>query len=320
LPRLKRFESARFDVPPGDDAAVLNGRSPLVLSIDGLTEDTHFRMSWSQRVERIGGFSLARGLGWKLLGSALSDLAAMGHSERRWAMIYLGGRGSLSLNFLNDLYAGLREKARRYRCALAGGDTVRAHHTTLVAAVGADQPRARPLRRDAAKAGDVILVAGFIGDASVGLDVLDGSVRVGGRMKKRSAAYFVRRFFEHTPEFEVAEKLARLKHIACAMDVSDSLHETVSSVCEMSGVSAILHVEKIPVSAFYRRWATFGPALLSAGENYALLFTCPATRARAAAAATGASIVGVITSARRPPQYFLDGKPVQPSPLFGHFA
>ena len=66
----------------------------LVLSIDGLTEGTHFRLSWESRVERIGGFTLARGLGWKLLGSALSDLAAMGHSERRWAMQgrWVGGR------------------------------------------------------------------------------------------------------------------------------------------------------------------------------------------------------------------------------------
>jgi thiamine-monophosphate kinase len=320
LPRLKRFESSRFRVPPGDDAAVLSGAPPLVLSIDGLTEGTHFRMGWSERVERIGGFSLARGLGWKLLGSALSDLAAMGYSERRWAMVYLGGRGSLTLNFLNDLYRGLREKARLYKCALAGGDTVRAHHTTLVAAVGADQPKGVPFRRDAAKPGDVILIAGAIGDASIGLEILEGRVRLGGRMKKNMAAFFVHRFFEHVPRFDVAGKLARAGVVACAMDVSDSVHETVSAVGEMSGVGAIVHVDKIPVSTFYRRWTAPGAAVLSAGENYALLFTCPAARARAVAAQTGASVVGVVTSARQAPRYFLNGKPVSPLPAFGHFA
>jgi thiamine-monophosphate kinase len=315
LPRLKRFESSRFHVPPGDDAAVLNGRLPLVLSIDGLTEGTHFRMNWERRVERLGGFTLARGLGWKLLGSSLSDLAAMGQSERRWAMVYLGGRGSLTLNFLNDLYTGLREKARAYQCALAGGDTVRAHHTTLVAAVGADQSRGVALRRDAAKPGDVILVAGTVGDASVGLEILEGRA---ARLPKRVSAYFVRRFFEHTPQFAVAEKIAG--RVRCAMDISDSLHETMASICEMSGVSAIVHVEKIPISPFYRRHAGVGLAVLSAGENYALLFTCAASAARALAAKTGAAVVGVVTSAKHGPRYFLNGTSVTPPASFGHFS
>ena len=54
------------------------------------------------------------------------------------------------------------------------------------------------------------------------------------------AAYFVRRFFEHAPQFEVADKLSRLGAVACAMDVSDSVHETVSSICEMSGVHPVI--------------------------------------------------------------------------------
>lgn len=104
------------------------------------------------------------------------------------------------------------------------------------------------------------------------------------------------------------------------MDVSDSVDETVSAICEMSGVGAIVHVEKIPVSRFYRRWTKPGPAVLSAGENYALLFTCPAARARSVAAKTGAAVVGVVTSSRQPARYFLDGKPVSPLPAFGHFS
>src|SRR5690348_7502606 len=77
LPGIKHFQSNRFAVPPGDDAAVLTSAGRPVLTIDALTEGTHFKSAWAARCATFGGFSLARGLGWKLLGSSLSDLAAM---------------------------------------------------------------------------------------------------------------------------------------------------------------------------------------------------------------------------------------------------
>jgi thiamine-monophosphate kinase len=317
LPRLKRFQASRFAVPPGDDAAVLNGRPSLVLSIDGLTEGTHFRLSWARRVERLGGFRLGRGLGWKLLGSAISDLAAMGQSERRWAMIYLGAAGSLPLSFLNDFYQGLREKAALYKCALAGGDTVRARDTTLVAAVGADQSRGVSFRRDNAQPGEIILIAGSIGDASIGLRVLEQGPR---RLNKQAAAYFVRRFFDHTPQLDAAEKLARAGRIRCAMDVSDSVQDTINTICEMSNVGAVINVDRIPVSRMYRRFADSPPAVLAAGENYALLFSCAPKHARTLAKLTGAAVVGLVTPAKTGARYFLNGKPIQPPPAFSHYA
>jgi thiamine monophosphate kinase len=82
LPRLRAQPGRRFLVPPGDDAAVLSSIGRPVLSIDGLSEGTHFKLSWEARVRR-DGFSLGRGLGWKLMGSSLSDLAAMGEIDNR---------------------------------------------------------------------------------------------------------------------------------------------------------------------------------------------------------------------------------------------
>ena len=49
-----------FVIPPGDDAVVLKNPARSILSIDGLTEGTHFKMSWRDQCQRRGGFSLGR--------------------------------------------------------------------------------------------------------------------------------------------------------------------------------------------------------------------------------------------------------------------
>jgi thiamine monophosphate kinase len=103
LPRLQADNRQRFLVAPGDDAAVLSSIGRPVLSIDGLAEGTHFQLSWDSRV-RSYGLSLGRSLGWKLLGSSLSDLAAMGDVENRWAMIFVGAPPSLKADFLREFF------------------------------------------------------------------------------------------------------------------------------------------------------------------------------------------------------------------------
>jgi thiamine monophosphate kinase len=109
LPPLNRIHPRRFRVPPGDDAAVMADPRSTTLSIDGLTEGTHFETSWAPAVRSLLGVSLGRALGWKLLGSALSDLAAMGAVSQRWAMIYLGAPPQVRASFLLDFHQGLLE-------------------------------------------------------------------------------------------------------------------------------------------------------------------------------------------------------------------
>src|SRR4051812_27670292 len=89
LPGLARLKPRAYQVPPGDDAAVLRRPKGLVLSIDALTDGTHFRSKWEKPLKARYGLSLGRVLGWKLLGASLSDLAAMGDVRERWSLIFL---------------------------------------------------------------------------------------------------------------------------------------------------------------------------------------------------------------------------------------
>lgn len=314
LPRLRARSRSAFLVPPGDDAAVLSGGDRAVLSIDGLTEGTHFRSAWDRRLRSLLGVPLGRALAWKLVGSCVSDLAAMGRTARRWAMIYLGAPGRVKLSFLNDLYSGIDQAARRLDCALAGGDTVRATNITMVAAVGGSL-RGRALTRAGARSGMALCLAGSVGDAAAGLRVIDGREP---RLPRADARYFARRFFDVRPQLEFGERLAKERGVGGAMDVSDALSDCVDIFCRDSGVGAEVDVDALPLSAAFRRH--FPPEMAAAGgEDYALLFAAsPAAAARLARA--GATIVGRLTEKRRGIAYRRHGRPVRPPRSFQHFG
>lgn len=269
LPSFSSLYKERFVIPPGDDAAVLRRPPSLVLSIDGLTQGTHFRWTWAGKLKRRYGLPFGKALGWKLAGCSLSDLAAMGDVRDRWIMVYLGGPPSLSLRFLRDVYDGIREQIHRFNALLVGGDTVRAKELTLVAAVGG-RLVSRPLSRFTAQAGDLLCVAGTVGDAAAGLDILEGKKRLRSLDEERT---FVERFFKHRPLFEPAALLSQEPGVTSLIDLSDSLKDTVDIICESSRLGAQVEVNHIPVSPLYARRFQKEERLLTGGEDYALLFT-----------------------------------------------
>lgn len=315
LPGIKHFQSSRYLVPPGDDAAVLNSSGRPVLSIDALTEGTHFKSAWSARCAKTGGFLLARGLGWKLLGSSLSDLAAMGDTSDRWAMITLGAPSSLKISFAKEFQAGLLDTARRYRCALAGGDTIRSRSLTMVAAVGGSLIGRRALTRSGARPGDLVCVAGTIGDAAFGLRILSGKIR----MSASDARYFVRRFFQHEPMFKAGALLARERGVTALIDLSDSLRDTIEIISDASHVGVRVCVDDLPVSKRYARLFPNDASLLTGGEDYSLLFTLRSSALRRLRKKLNFRVIGRVTQVSEGISYFLKGRRIQPRASFEHF-
>lgn len=314
LPALPRSGSSPYLVSPGDDAAVLRAHRH-VLSIDGLTEGTHFKSSWAKVCERSAGFSLGRGLGWKLMGSSLSDLAAMGVTKNRWAMIYLACPGGATWNFLSELQRGVNETARRFDCAVVGGDTVRAKDISLVSAVGGTL-RGRALTRSGAKKGDLLCIAGTVGDASIGLNVLQKKIH----LKRNIAGYFIRRFFEVRPLFIEGEALSRASEVSSLIDLSDALKDTLDIVSAMSHVGFKLYIDQIPVSPHFAKHFKKDSRLLTGGEDYSLMFTVRASAAVKLRRALKFSVVGEVVSASQGISYFLKGKKIQAPASFQHFS
>src|SRR3989338_6859221 len=138
----------------GDDVAVLRGDSKkdLLFAADMLIEDRHFRMDEATPFE----------IGWKAVAVNVSDIAAMGGIPRH-LVVSIGVPGSLSLDFIEAMYRGMRAVSKIYGVNLVGGDTNRADKLIVSVAILGEVPRGRAVLRSGARAGDVIFVTGGLG-------------------------------------------------------------------------------------------------------------------------------------------------------------
>jgi thiamine-monophosphate kinase len=210
-----------------------------------------------------------RDLGWKALAVNVSDIAAMGGSPEN-ALVTLCLPPEMEVTAVDEMYAGMKECAREYGLAIAGGDVVRSPTIVVTIAVlgTAEERDGIPalLLRGGAKVGDVVAVTGTLGDSA------------GGRRRMGEGAgaddALVRRHLR--PEPQVARgREATGGGIRCGIDVSDGLLQDLGHVCEMSSVGAIVQAADVPLSAELRA-AYPGEALEMActgGEDYELLLT-----------------------------------------------
>ena len=242
----------------GDDAALLAvppGQA-LVAATDTLVEDRHFPRG-----------APPDSIGHQALAVNLSDLAAMG-ADPAWALL------SLSLPEANEPWleafaTGLYRLADRSGIELVGGDTVRGPLVVTIAVLGCVEP-SLALRRGGARAGDRLYVSGFPGEAAAGLEVL--------RREPQASDddVLVRRYRYAEPRLDLGRALRG--RATAAMDVSDGLLGDLEKLCAASGVSAQLHLDRLPVSAtLARRFdrAACERYILHGGDDYELLFTLP---------------------------------------------
>jgi thiamine-monophosphate kinase len=251
-------QSRRTILGPGDDCAIVaRGNSPILLTIDSMVEGVHFKLGWGTPEQ----------LGARALTVNLSDVAAMGGVPTA-CVINLAIRPGLTRRFFDRLYVGLRRAARAAAVDIVGGNITSARQMAITLALLGDAP-ARPLRRDSARAGDEIFVTGTLGDAALGWRILAGKRRVRSSARRR----LVSRYLAPAARLSAGQRLARLRPVPAAIDISDGLLQDLGHLLELSGVGAEVDAASIPVSRAYREVA--GPDLslaLSGGEDYELLF------------------------------------------------
>ncbi|HSD21427.1 MAG TPA: thiamine-phosphate kinase, partial [Anaeromyxobacter sp.] len=194
-------------VGPGDDAAVLAppAGEELVATADAVVAGVHFDRGFTPE-----------DVGWKALAVNLSDLAAMG-ARPLWALVCLGVPPTARPAQIVRIARGLGACARRHRIAIAGGNVTRAAELSVtVTAIGA-VPEGRALLRSGARAGDLVLVTGTLGDAAL------------GRLPGAPAA-LVRRQRRPVPRLAAGRALAGVAR--AAVDVSDGLVQDLGHLCE----------------------------------------------------------------------------------------
>ena len=268
FPLIARLAAiAGTELPPadliagiGDDAAAWRvGDAVLLATTDTLVEGVHF----------LPEFAPWPDIGWKALAVNVSDIAAMG-GEPLFALVTLALPPETDVAVPDDLYAGLMECAAEYGVTIAGGDIVRASEISItIALIGRSQTQdGKPLlmRRDAAKAGDLVAVTGSLGDSAAGL----------WRLRKGATAEdaLVRAHLRPLPRLAEAHEAARLG-VVCAIDVSDGLLQDLGHICERSGLGADVNEDFIPLSDDLRAAYPEDALALatSGGEDYELLIT-----------------------------------------------
>lgn len=270
--------SPRSPAGPGDDAAVLPpARGDTCVTVDAVVDGVHFRRR-SSRLEDVGH---------KALAVNLSDLAAMG-ARPRWALVALGVPRGFRLADARRLGAGFGALAGATGTALVGGNVTGAPGLSVTVTVGGEVPAGRALLRSGARPGDEVWVSGTLGDARLGLALLDRPrgpearrLRGAPRLSRAASA----RLQKPTPPLALGRALVGVAS-AC-IDLSDGLAQDAGHVATASGVALHLDARALPASAgVVAAWPTArarARAMAAGGEDYELLFTAPAARAGAIA-------------------------------------
>ena len=257
--------SDRLVLGIGDDAAVWRSDAgAAIATTDTLVAGVHFLPETCRW----------RDAGWKALAVNLSDVAAMGGTPE-FALVTLGLPADAVVEQIDELYAGLAEAAETYGVTIAGGDIVRAAvFFVTVALFGRAEvdSNGEPLvlRRDAARAGDVIAATGALGGAAGGLRLPRG-----GGGDSEVARRLVERQARPRPRVE-AGRAAIAAGLRCAIDVSDGLLQDLGHICRASGLGAAVRSESLPIEPGLPETLGAGEALRLAatgGEDYELLLT-----------------------------------------------
>lgn len=293
LERLQRF--CPKDIV-GDDAAVLpfpeSGQS-LVVTTDVLVDGVHF----SDRT------TSPEDVGWRAAAANLSDLAAMGASPLG-ITVGLSVTGDTSVSWVERVYQGLTDCLEQYNTEIVGGDVVRSPVVSLaITAFGQVSP-ARMIRRNAANAGDAIVVTGVHGASRAGLELLLNP-ELGQNLSEDERSRFIQAHQRPKPRLDILPNLGKildspLPITLAGMDSSDGLADAVIQICRASGVGAVIERTKISLPAPWSQllsaeqamnWALYG------GEDFELVLCLPPEPAETLVTqlGEGAAVIGTIT-------------------------
>jgi thiamine-monophosphate kinase len=302
----------------GDDAAVtgLSAGMQLLTSTDMLLEDVHFRRSWHDPYR----------LGRKALAVSISDIAAMGGIPR-WALLSLALPADTSLEFIDECTRGFLAMAAEQGVSLIGGDTCQSKSGLIISVtIMAEQYPDRVVRRSGAQAGDDIWVTGTLGDAALGLLLLEKEKSPhplpnlpleGGGVPESppfqgedqggdGVACLISRLLDPTPRITFGRALAEAGLASAMIDISDGLLSDFGHIAEQSAVGGTLQLDAMPLSEQFRsvapKFAT-SPyhSALCGGEDYELCFTSsPSNRKKIAKiikkCGVEATPVGIVTN------------------------
>ncbi|NOJ42734.1 thiamine-phosphate kinase [Bradyrhizobium australiense] len=299
-----------------DDAAGLkpNG-DDIVVTTDAIIEGVHFLADDPPD-------TVAR----KALRVNLSDLAAKGATPAGFVLTLALRRADEG--WLKPFAAALGEDAALFGCPLLGGDTVSTPGPLMISVTAFGRvPPGKMVHRSGAKPGERVMVTGTIGDATLGLAILKGG-KIHAATDTAAREILVGRYRVPQPRLTLAEIVR--EYASASMDVSDGLAGDLTKLCGVSGVSAVIGLEQVPLSDAARGLVSRGivgpETLIAGGDDYEILCTIPEGRVEAFEAAAqragvALSSIGTIVAGSSVPKFVgKEGKEIALERLsYSHF-
>lgn len=287
-------------VGSGDDAAVIQvSDNRFVVTTDTMIENHDFRTDFST------GFDL----GFKAVASNVADVAAMG-AKPIAIVVALAVPTQTKVSWLEDFARGLQAGCDQLapECEIVGGDLAQAEQIVIAVTAHGQLIASEPVLRSGAKAGDVVALAGSLGRAACGLELLLHADATLAKAYDEWVAVQLR------PTPPMAIGAAAAESATAMLDVSDSLaldcHRLANASnvsiwldrAKLEGYAAILELAAQSMTA--RDEMTRDPMdwVLYGGEDHSLL----ATFVSEADVPKGFKVIGKVTEAKEHPVYLAD--------------
>ena len=267
---------AKVELGIGDDAAIVRAAGRLAVCADAMVCGRHFFSDADPFL-----------LGKKSLAVSLSDLAAMG-ARPLWALAVLAAENRHGEKWMGQLADGMQSAADAYEFSIVGGDLTASETTTIATTLMGDSESGF-LSRDGARAGDDLWLSGEVGEAALGLALLNAELSV----SKKNRARALERMNDPVPRIELGRRLVGVA--SAALDVSDGLMRAARDLALASKVALRLDAESFPPAPALAELPGETQTLLAlqGGDDYELLFCAPPEKRNAIQAAGDGSEVRV---------------------------
>ena len=286
-----------------DDAALFQPEpgTELVISKDLSLEGVHFLPS-----------DTPENIGFKALAVNISDMNAKA-AQPRGFFLGLAFPDAPDPSWMEGFCKSLGVLSKAFECPLLGGDITHskgglAISVTIFGTVEAG----KMVKRSTANEGDRIFVSGTLGDAALGLKLMqDGDLQQHWQLTDEETGYLKHRYCHPIPRGGFNPLIKEFA--SAALDVSDGLISDLENLCRASNKSAAIQLGSVPLSEPLQKAIKIEPGLfahaLGWGDDYEILATIPADRVasfKQECMLNGVPVIeiGEITAGSQPPEYF----------------
>ena len=258
---FKKKESYNFE----NDGAYLNvsKNEKIVTSTDTIVEGVDFFTNDS-----------ADSIAHKIICYNLSDISSMGATPYCFSLS-LGLPKKISKKWLDTFSSKILKLQKKYKFFLLGGDIAQTKHIVISATFFGKISKSKIIRRDGAKINDDIWVTGSLGNSFAGLMLKKNIIKENDSIKK----FFIQKYLYPNP----CMIGNNLRFIATSsIDISDGFFGDLDKLLYPKNLGANINIKSIPILPKLKNLIRLHRIkinrLLSAGDDYEILFTSNAKR------------------------------------------